>query len=181
MITTGQLQLPRADGTLEPYTPGGPSPYPTSARPTRTRVAYAAAHVVCDPLADADPWLEAAVDWDGTLAYRHHLWGLGFSIAEAMDTAQRGMGLDWTTTQALIRRALAEAHSLGALDRIACGAGTDQLEPAPGVSLEDVVAAYSEQCEFVETNGGRIILMARRWPATGVRSTWTRPPRCAYG
>ena len=162
MITTDRLQLPRADGTLEPYTPGGPSAYPTSASPSRARVAYAAAHVVCDPLADADPWLETAVDWDATLAYRHHLWDLGFSIAEAMDTAQRGMGLDWLTTQELIRRALAEARSRGTLDRIACGAGTDQLAAGPGVTLEDVVAAYAEQCELVERHGGRIILMASR-------------------
>jgi hypothetical protein len=162
MISTGRLDLPRADGTLEPYTPGGPSPYPVSAHPPRTRVAYAAAHVVCDPLADNNPWLEAAVDWEATLAYRHHLWDLGFSVAEAMDTAQRGMGLDWTTTQELIRRALAEAQSVGALDRIACGAGTDQLEPGPGVTLDDVSAAYEEQCSFVEGHGGRIILMASR-------------------
>jgi Protein of unknown function (DUF993) len=162
MIATGRLQLPREDGTLESYTPGGPSPYPTSASASRTRVAYAAAHVVCDPLAGTDPWLEAAVDWESTLAYRHYLWGLGFSIAEAMDTAQRGMGLDWTTTQELIRRALAEAETIGALDRIACGAGTDQLESAPGVALDNVVAAYVEQCAFVERYGGRIILMASR-------------------
>jgi Protein of unknown function (DUF993) len=162
MITTEQVQLPRADGTLEVYTPGGPSPYPTSANPPRTRVAYAAAHVVCDPLADASPWLEAAVDWEATLAYRHYLWGLGFSIAEAMDTAQRGMGLDWTTTQELIRRVLAEAAQVGAIDRIACGAGTDQLAPGPDVTLDDVVAAYTEQCGFIERHGGRIILMASR-------------------
>jgi hypothetical protein len=125
-------------------------------------VAYAAAHVVCDPLADVDPWLDAAVDWDATLAYRHHLWDLGFSIAEAMDTAQRGMGLDWTTTQELIRRSLGDARERNMLDRIACGAGTDHLMPAPGVTLDDVVEAYLEQCSFVETSGGRIILMASR-------------------
>lgn len=164
MITTTrlQLQLPRADGTLEPYAPGQPSAFPASASPPRTRVAYAAAHVVCDPLADVDPWLAAAVDWDATLAYRHYLWRLGFSVAEAMDTAQRGMGLDWTTTQELIRRSLADADRSGALDRIACGAGTDHLDPAPGISLDDVVAAYAEQCEFIERYAGRIILMASR-------------------
>jgi hypothetical protein len=157
-----QLQLPRTDASLEVYTPGAPSPFPTSADPPRTRVAYAAAHVVCDPLSDNDPWLESAVDWDATLAYRHHLWQLGFSIAEAMDTAQRGMGLDWTTTQELIRRSLADARRIGALDRIACGAGTDHLAPGPGVTLDDVVEAYAEQCRFIEGLGGRIILMASR-------------------
>src|SRR5204863_8636677 len=110
MITTARLRLPRADATLEDFVPGEPSPFPTSASRPRARVAYAAAHVVCDPLADIDPWLQAAVEWDATLAYRHYLWDLGFSIAEAMDTAQRGMGLDWPTTQELIRRALADAE-----------------------------------------------------------------------
>ena len=162
MITTGRLQLPRADGTLEPYTPGEPSPFSMCANPPRTRVAYAAAHVVCDPLADVDPWVGAAVDWDATLAYRHCLWQLGFSVAEAMDTAQRGMGLDWPTTQELIRRSLAEARDRNALDRIACGAGTDHLGAGPGVTLEDVIQAYVEQCAFIEGNGGRIILMASR-------------------
>ena len=162
MIGTRPLLLPRLDGTLEPYVPGAPSPFATTSAPARTRVAYAAAHVVCDPLVDTDPWLAAVVDWDATLAYRRHLWGLGFSIAEAMDTAQRGMGLDWQTTQELIRHALAEASAVGATERIACGAGTDQLDVAPGVRLDDVVAAYEEQCAFIEDHGGRIILMASR-------------------
>jgi hypothetical protein len=162
MIGTRSLRLPRTDGTLEPYTPGAPSPFATTSAPPRTRLAYAAAHVVCDPLADADPWLEAVLDWEATLAYRRHLWGLGFSIAEAMDTAQRGMGLDWPTTQELIRRALAEARAQGATDRIACGAGTDHLPVTAGVTLEDVIAAYEEQCAFIEDHGGRIILMASR-------------------
>ena len=162
MIATRQLQLPRRDGSLEAYSAGEPASYPASVSPPRTRVAYAAAHAVCDPLADIDPWLQTAVDWDATLAYRQYLWTLGFSVAEAMDTAQRGMGLDWTTTQELIRRSLAEAAQLGMLDRIACGAGTDHLAPGPGVTLDDVVAAYSEQCSFIERYGGRIILMASR-------------------
>src|SRR6185369_6517911 len=97
-----------------------------------------------------------AIDWDATLAYRRYLWGLGLSVAEAMDTAQRGMGLDWPTSRELIRRSLAEAPK----DRIACGAGTDLLVgPA---TLDDIVAAYEEQCAFVEQHGGRIILMASR-------------------
>ena len=160
MIGTHSIRLPRTDGTLEPYVPGAPSPFAATSAPARTRIAYAAAHVVCDPLADTDPWLEAVLDWEATLAYRRHLWGLGFSIAEAMDTAQRGMGLDWPTTQELIRRALAEARAVGAADRIACGAGTDHLPVSDGVTLEDVIAAYKEQCAFIEDHGGRIILMA---------------------
>ena len=154
------LSLPRADGTLESYTLGPPSNFPSPTGPLRSRVAYAAAHVVCDPMANVNPTLEVALDWEATLAYRHHLWSLGFSVAEAMDTAQRGMGLDWTTTQELIRRALSEARAVGG--SIACGAGTDHLAPGPHVTLADVERAYAEQVGFVESHGGRVILMASR-------------------
>src|SRR3982751_1570047 len=122
------LDLPRADGTLERYTCRAPRPFPD--RPLRAfnRVAYSAAHVVADPLAAADPWLECAIDWDATVAYRRHLWSLGLGVAEAMDTAQRGMGLDWNTSLELIRRTLDAARGApGAL--VASGAGTDHLAP----------------------------------------------------
>src|SRR6266487_6099445 len=164
-----QILLPRADGTCAPYTLGEPSTYPSSSAPSHSRVAYAAAHVVCDPLAENGPASPAHLDWDATMAYRHHLWELGFAVAEAMDTAQRGMGLDWPMTQDLIRRALAEARAVGATERIACGAGTDQLPPSAGVTLQHVIAAYEEQCAFVEEHGGRIILMASRALASCAR------------
>jgi hypothetical protein len=156
------LMLPVAGGVLAPYTlRNAPLPPPMGARAPFTRVAYSAAHVVADPLADNDPWLDAAIDWDRTLAYRHYLWDLGLGVAEAMDTAQRGMGLDWPAARTLLTRALAEARSRpDAL--IACGAGTDHLAPAPGVTLDDVIAAYEQQVEAVEAAGGRIILMASR-------------------
>jgi len=125
-----------------------------------TRIAYAAAHVVADPLADGSPWLDCAVDWDRTLAFRRHLWSLGFGVAEAMDTAQRGMGMDWPTALELIQRSVAEARAGGHL--IACGAGTDHVAPRPDLTIEDVIAAYEEQCEAVEATGGRVILMASR-------------------
>jgi hypothetical protein len=132
-------------------------------------VAYAAAHVVADPLAEGDPWLDCAIDWDATLAYRSYLWSLGLGVAEAMDTAQRGMGLDWTNSLELIDRSLKLARATpGAL--IACGAGTDHLEPSAAVRIEDVVAAYELQCEAVEKRGGRIILMASRALASIARS-----------
>jgi hypothetical protein len=157
------LILPRAGGGTESYTVRNaplPMPAPGSA-PAFNRVAYAAAHVVADPLADNDPWLDTAVDWDRTLAFRHYLWDLGLGIAEAMDTAQRGMGLDWPTAKTLIGRALAGAKERpGAV--IACGAGTDHLPPAPGVTIADVIAAYEQQIEAVEGLGGRVILMASR-------------------
>ena len=154
------LLLPRADGTLAPYHPGAPSTFRPPAGPPRSRVAYAAAHVVCDPLATGDPIGGAAIDWEATLAYRRYLWSLGLALAEAMDTAQRGMGLDWATSKELMRRSLAEARATGGM--IACGAGTDHLAPGAQVDLAAVEAAYEEQCDFVERAGGRIILMASR-------------------
>src|SRR5436309_7298038 len=139
------IRLPRADGTVALYALRTPAaslpPVPSAGEPIRSRVAYAAAHVVGDPLADYDPLADAKLDWEATLAYRRHLWSLGLGVAEAMDTAQRGMGLDWAATQELIRRSVAEARACGG--GIACGAGTDQL--APGASLDEVRAAYEEQ------------------------------------
>jgi hypothetical protein len=130
----------------------------------------AAAHVVADPLATADPWLQPALDWEATLAYRRHLWDLGLSVAEAMDTAQRGMGLDWAMSRELIRRSLDEARAVGAADRIACGVGTDHLASEMRFTLDEIVAAYAEQCGFVEAHGGRIILMASRALAASAAS-----------
>ena len=155
------LDLPGGAVTLRP----GPVPVPGEGGWTRT--AYAAAHVVADPLADCDPWLDAAVDWDRTLAFREHLWSLGFRVAEAMDTAQRGMGLDWPTSLDLILRATAQAKAGGHL--IASGAGTDHLAPGPEVTIDDVIAAYEEQCEAVEAAGSRVILMASRALARAAR------------
>ncbi|HXV30456.1 MAG TPA: dihydrodipicolinate synthase family protein [Sinorhizobium sp.] len=133
------------------------------------RVAFAAAHVVADPLADNDPWLTPAIDWERTLAFRHRLWDLGLGVAEAMDTAQRGMGLGWPEARELIRRALGEARGRpGAL--IACGAGTDHLAPGPDVTIDDIIRAYESQIEAVEAEGGRIILMASRALAAAARS-----------
>ena len=157
---TYALSLPRADGTLHAYTLGSPALFEAPATPIKSRIAYSAAHVVCDPLAATDPVGAPQLDWEATLAYRRYLWSLGLAVAEAMDTAQRGMGLDWPTTQTLIRRSLAEAQACNG--RIACGAGTDQLLPGPAVTLAAVEQAYTEQCAFIEQHGGRIILMASR-------------------
>jgi hypothetical protein len=161
-VTVAKLYLPASDRSVELYTTTG-TPIVLERRRASdfSRVAYAAAHVVADPLADNDPWLTPAIDWDRTLAFRHRLWDLGLGVAEAMDTAQRGMGLGWLEAQELIRRALSEAQSRpDAL--IACGAGTDHLPPSPDTTLVDVIAAYQEQIGFVEGLGGRIILMASR-------------------
>src|SRR5688500_20280096 len=102
-----------------------PAPFARPKAPF-TRKALAAAHVVADPLSAKDPWLEAAIDWDATLAYRRHLWSWGFGVAEAMDTAQRGMGLDWANSLELVRRSVQAA---GKGDVVASGAGTDHLPP----------------------------------------------------
>src|SRR5213592_4501149 len=135
------LNLPVAPGKLAPYTMRPPREFP-AAKPPFNRIAYAAAHVVADPLADGDPWLDAAIDWERTVAFRRHLWSLGLGVAEAIDTAQRGMGIDWPTSLELIRRSLDAARDFpGAL--IGCGAGTDQLA-ANGASLDDVIRAYEE-------------------------------------
>ena len=161
------VRLPRADRSLSAYTLRGSAAWATPSGPIRTRVAYAAAHVVCDPLADADPLTQSPIDWDATLAFRRHLWSLGFAVAEAMDTSQRGMGLTWPSAQELIRRALAEARAVGGV--MASGAGTDHLAPADGVTVDDVIRAYEEQVGFVEGEGGRVILMASRALARAAR------------
>ncbi|MEV6605730.1 dihydrodipicolinate synthase family protein [Kutzneria sp. NPDC051319] len=118
-----------------------------------SRVIFAAAHVV------ADPDDNTTVDWDATMAFRRHLWRLGLGVAEAMDTAQRGMGLNWATAAELIRRSAADAAAGGGL--IACGAGTDQLTEPPS-TLDEVIAAYTEQLSVVEAAGAQPILMASR-------------------
>lgn len=124
-----------------------------------SRTVFSAAHVVADPYADVSPDGPAAVDWDATLAFRRHLWSHGLGVAEAMDTAQRGMGLDWAGAAELIRRSAAEAKAVGG--RIACGVGTDQL-PAGPATLAEVKAAYEEQLALVEESGAQAILMASR-------------------
>jgi hypothetical protein len=153
--------------------PGGPEEFPIHEprefqRPQKpfTRKALAAAHVVADPLSAKDPWLDAAIDWDATLAYRRHLWSWGFGVAEAMDTAQRGMGLDWSNSLELVRRSIQAA---GKGDVVASGAGTDHLAPG-SYSLEKIIAAYEEQCAAIEKLGGRIILMASRALAASAKS-----------
>ncbi len=159
------LLLPRpTDGAPTTHAMGEPGPWHRPSRPITSRTAYAAAHVVPQALADNTPGAPAALDWDRTLAFRHELWSYGFGVADAMDTAQRGMGLDWTATRELIARSGAEARSAGGL--LACGAGTDQLDveavPAAPAGLRTVVDAYREQVEVVTQAGATVILMASR-------------------
>lgn len=130
------------------------SSYRPPSKPLISRIAYSAGHVV------ANPATQNNIDWDATLGFRRHLWSYGLGVAEAMDTAQRGMGLDWDSARDLIARSLAEAKTTKGL--IACGAGTDHLDPDQPATLDDIIAAYEHQCEWVERNGGRVILMASR-------------------
>ncbi|AYL36185.1 MULTISPECIES: dihydrodipicolinate synthase family protein [Streptomyces] len=151
------LHLPGADGALRAYEPRTEPLALTPGAPLTSRTVFSAAHVVADPYADTTPDSPAAVDWDATLAFRRHLWSHGLGVAEAMDTAQRGMGLDWAGAAELIRRSAAEAKAVGG--RIACGVGTDQIT---GGTLAEVRAAYEEQLAVVEESGAQAILMASR-------------------
>ena len=160
LTASRRLELPRPDGTLETYAPGEPAAFERPAGRLRSRVFYAAAHVVCDPLAPGDPTGPARLDWEATLAYRRHLWSWGLGVAEAVDTAQRGMGLGWDAARELIRRSIAEARASGG--EIACGAGTDQLPAGRPASLDAIREAYLEQLGFIEGEGGRAVIMASR-------------------
>ncbi len=157
------LELP-IDGELRRHTVGAPRPWTRPDAPITSRIAYAAAHVIPRPLADNTPGVPADLDWDTTMAYRHELWSYGLGVAEAMDTAQRGMGLDWAATRELIRRSGREAAGTGG--RLACGAGTDQLNPADvptgARGLSVITDAYREQIAVVRDAGARVIIMASR-------------------
>jgi hypothetical protein len=163
------LKLPNADGSVQSYRLAASRSFPAKLEGTLNRVAFSAAHVVSDPRADVDPWLSAAIDWDKTIAFREHIWDLGLGVAEAMDTAQRGMGLDWPTSLELIQRSVRAAKARGdAL--VFSGAGTDHLAPEDAKTLDDVIHAYEEQIAAVEKAGGRLILMASRALARIARS-----------
>ncbi len=160
-VTALSLRLPTSSGALEAFEMSAPRNFPDHVTGPLNRVALAAAHVVADPLADGDPWLQPAVDWERTIAYREYLWGLGLGVAEAMDTAQRGMGLDWPMALDLVKRSVAAAKARGNAV-VFSGAGTDHLDPAAARNVEDVIRAYEEQLAAIEAVGGRIILMASR-------------------
>src|SRR6202047_4276626 len=163
------LKLPKADRGIETYRLASSRTFPAKLEGTLNRVAFSAAHVVADPLADVDPWLTAAVDWDKTIAFREHVWDLGLGVAEAMDTAQRGMGLDWPTSLELIQRSVRAAKARGGA-LVFSGAGTDHLAVQDAKSIDDVIRAYEEQIAAVEKPGGRSLPMGARALATLGRS-----------
>lgn len=153
-----KIALPDHHGRMTDFTLSGKSIPSASLGAKPARIVYSAAHVVADPFTSNDPSGRATIDWKATLAFRHHLAGLGLGIAEAMDTAQRGMGLDWSGALELIRRTRAELPDA----LVANGCGTDHLDPSQARSIDDVVRAYLEQVEAIQKIGGRIILMASR-------------------
>lgn len=155
------LKLPGADGGLSRWTLSGREPWRAPATPVFNRIAFSAAHVVADARAAIDPWLQCAIDWDATIAYRQRLWRMGLGVAEAMDTAQRGMGLDWPTSLELIARSLDAARDVPGA-RVASGCGTDQLAPDAARGVDDVLRAYEEQMAAIEKLDGRLVLMASR-------------------
>jgi hypothetical protein len=166
-----RILLPASNGELTSYALKNAQEYAGSkSKPAFNRIAYAAAHVVVDPICDYDPLSDApAIDWDRTLAFRGYLYGLGFKVAEAMDTAQRSMGLGWGTAAELIRRSVSHARTVPGAD-LACGAGTDHLDNKCRHSLSEVIQAYKEQFEVVEGAGGRAIMMASRALCAAARS-----------
>jgi Protein of unknown function (DUF993) len=165
--TTATIALPEASGSWRKIELSEPRAWAEHPEPFQSRIAFAAAHVVADPRGENVPGAPAVIDWEATLGFRRHLFRYGLGVAEAMDTAQRNMGLDWPATQELITRSAALANEHGA--RIASGAGTDQLLSPPG-SLGEVTDAYLEQLEFVEAAGSQAIVMASRQLAAVARS-----------
>jgi hypothetical protein len=163
------MLLPTSAGTLEDYRLTGEPLTPRAPRVALTRTALAAAHVISDPLAERAPWVgRPAVDWDATLAFRRGLWDQGLGLAEAMDTAQRGMGLDWATALELIERTMAEARTHPMKPRVACGAGTDHRTLAELGTVDAIIEAYRSQMAAIEAAGGQVIVMATRaLPAIG--------------
>jgi hypothetical protein len=165
-----KITLPCADGSLQAHTLRSPGRFtPASSAKQLNRIAYSASHVVADPLAAIDPWLQCAIDWDATLAFRRRLWSMGLGVAEAMDTAQRGMGLDWPTSLELIGRSIDAARDMpGAF--LASGCGTDHLVIEDTRRIDDVIEAYETQMAAIEKLGGRLIVMASRALAKVARS-----------
>ena len=174
------MMLPTYDGTLADYRLQGTPIAPRPPQHAFNRIAFAAAHVVSDPLAERAPWQPPpAIDWDQTMAFRTFLWDQGLHLAEAMDTSQRGMGVDWPTARELIRRTMTGAKAHPMKPRVACGAGTDQTPISELTREADIVAAYTEQMEAIEAAGGQCIIMASKAMAAAFDSP--EPYQRIYG
>lgn len=165
---SGTVNIPAPAGEIVQYTAPDAHPYEMDRTPPTARRAFAAVHVVADALAPDTRDDSTPIDWGATMAFRHHVWSCGLGVAEAMDTAQRGMGLSWPAAQELIARSLTEARSVGG--SIVCGVQTDQLSLSNELTLTEITAAYVEQCEHVENGGGQVVLMASPHLAATARS-----------
>ncbi|MGL4404879.1 MAG: dihydrodipicolinate synthase family protein [Notoacmeibacter sp.] len=157
------LNLPTYAGTIEPFRIESEPLVARAPSVPLTRTAFAAAHIVSDPLRERSPWdTRPAVDWDATLDFRVQLWDQGLGLAEAMDTAQRGMGVDWLTAKELIERTMVAAKAHKMAPRVACGAGTDHVALSELRNADVIITAYETQIEAIEKAGGQLILMASR-------------------
>src|SRR5215469_10073049 len=166
-MSSQSITLPTETGALETYQLHEPAHFEVHTNP-KCRLVFAAVHVVAEPLAENCLGAPPGIDWEATLGYRQYLWSLGLGVADAMDTAQRGMGLDWRATKELIQRSARDAKSSGS--PIVCGAGTDQLPGQERHSLKTIVDAYLEQCAWIEQHGARVVIMASRALAAAARS-----------
>lgn len=155
------IKLPNQQGEIKTYSLSEKQPVRPTPGVAFNRIAYSAAHVVADPMRTVDPWIQSAINWDSTIAYRKYLWSLGLGVAEAMDTAQRGMGMDWPTSLELIRRSLDAAKDHPGAN-VASGCGTDHLDVEAVKNVDDVIRAYELQMEAIEKLGGKLIIMASR-------------------
>ena len=156
-----KVRLPDQNGNINEVQLSTPREFDLKLSKDIPRKVYSAVHVVSDPLSDHNPWLKAAIDWEETLNFRRHLWRLGLGVAEAMDTAQRGMGLGWLEAKELIRHSLDAAKDFPDAE-IVCGCGTDQLSNDMNLTIDLVIRAYEEQMEFIEKQGGKMVIMASR-------------------
>lgn len=160
-VVTGTVVVPllNADGSVSAAELADAPAYARPAGPLRSRVAYAAAHVIPRPAGDNVPGAPADIDWDATLEFRRHVYSWGLGVADAMDTAQRNMGLDAAATRELIARSAEVAREAGG--SVVAGVNTDQVDDAV-ISLDAVADAYTEQLHFTEEAGAGVVLMASR-------------------
>jgi len=177
------LHLLDEDGSLRTVELGAAAAFAPPSGPLRSRTVYAAVHVIPRPASDTAPGAPADLDWEATLAFRRSMWLRGLGVADAMDTAQRGMGLDPAATRELITRtagaareafadpAIAPLFPAGAevRDLVVAGVSTDQ-RPEAELSLDEIVEAYREQLAATEATGAGVVLMASRHLARAARS-----------
>lgn len=163
----GALTLLAPDGSTSQVELSEAPAYTRPDGPLRSRVAYAAAHVVPKVAGDNTPGRPAEIDWDATLAFRRHAYAWGLGVADAMDTAQRNMGLDAAATRELISRSAAVAREEGGA--VVVGVNTDHVDDEQ-ITVDAVIDAYKTQLHFTEEQGAGPVIMASRHLARAARS-----------